>query len=119
MKKEIIAIGPILPLSFERAVLSALTERDSTYLIEELKILIKLEITGVIIYGSMAKCFNIHKAEQSDIDLLVLTNQEASGGIFGQAGNLEIDLHVQPRKSSIEDVAGNFVYSEGNRRNVE
>ncbi len=72
-----------------------------------------MKLTGIIIYGSMAHSINSQKIGESDIDLLVLVDEIATGGVFGQADNLEIDLHIQSRKDSLNDVVTNFICSEG------
>src|SRR5690606_21869824 len=110
MYRKIIAVGSILPKSLGLAIQAALTDNNYQNLVEELELLIKIKVTGIIVYGSMANSFNSQKIGESDVDLLILVDEIATGGIFGQADNLEIDLHIQSRSDSLNDVITNFIY---------
>jgi len=51
---------------------------------------------------------------ESDVDLLVLVSETASGGIFGRADNIEIDLHVHSRNAALSDPIDDWIiYAEG------
>ena len=113
MPKQIVAIGPNLPVSLGNAIRDALVKNNYHSLVMQLESLIQMKVTGIVLYGSMSKPIDPPQIGESDVDILVLVDEEATGGIFGRIENLEIDLHIQSRDTSINDIAANFIYSQG------
>ncbi len=107
-----IAVGPVLPPALGEAIKAAFREQNYAALVEQLEFIIGLTITGLLVYGSMAKDPRSVLAAKSDVDLLVLVEANASGGVFGRAGDVDMDLHVQTRRETLGDSAVNWIYAD-------
>jgi predicted nucleotidyltransferase len=114
MSEEIIAVGPILPLELGEAVKTAFRDDDYAVLVEQLESIVGKVITGLIVYGSMARRSQSRQIGGSDVDLLVLVQDAASGGVFGRADNIDIDLHVHSRNVALSGAIADWaLYAEG------
>ena len=114
MSEEIVAAGPVLPSQLARAVRSAFSEDDYGVLVEQLEAVIGKRVSGLIVYGSMAQRSRSRPIGDSDVDLLLLVQGTASGGVFGRADDIEIDLHVHSREAALSDpIADWILYAEG------
>lgn len=111
MADGVIAVGPVLPFALKYAVEAALGG-NCDELVRVLEKLLERRISGIIVYGSMSKSRRAELGE-SDVDLLVLVDEDATGGVFGLAEDLEIDLHVHSRRKFLDDLAGSFVFAGG------
>jgi hypothetical protein len=109
----IIAVGADLPDEFGRAVRVAFSDGDCSTLVAHLETAIGKSVTGIVVYGSMAARPLASELEDSDVDLLVLVEEAASGGVFGRTDGVEIDLHVQSRSATLSDPIANWIYAEG------
>lgn len=114
MSEEIIAVGPILPLKFGEAVRTAFCGDNCGALIEQFELLFGKVVTGLVVYGSMARPFPPYHIGESDVDLLVLVEEKACGGVWGLADKIEIDCRVHSRDGTLSDPIANWVlYAEG------
>jgi hypothetical protein len=103
MSEEILAVGPILPAKLGDAVRTALFGHDSGPLVEQLTSVLGTTVSGVIVYGSMARQSRSSQIAHSDVDLLVFVQEAACGGILGVAGDLQIDSHIHSRQAALSD----------------
>lgn len=113
MTEHIVAVGPDLPDSLACAIREGVDEQNPGVLVRHLESLIDLEISGLLIYGSLAGRASPRGIDQSDVDLLVLTAVDAVGGVFGTTQGIQVDLHVQAREQTLEDPVRNWVYADG------
>jgi len=113
MSADVIAVGPVLPSKLGEAVRTAFRDGNSRDLVEQLEAVLGRAVTGLVVYGSMAGPFPSSRVGDSDVDLLVLVQETASGGIFGRADDVEIDLHVQSRHATLADPITNWIYAGG------
>ena len=114
MSEEIVAAGPVLPSKLGEAVRIAFSEDNYSVLVEQLEGVIEKRVSGLIVYGSMAQRSRSRAIGESDLDLLLLVQGTASGGVFGRADTIEIDLHVHSRDAALSDPVADWVlYAEG------
>jgi hypothetical protein len=113
MSSEVVAVGPVLSKEFADALRAAFVAGNCTALVEQIQLAIRKTVTGVILYGGMAREPVAAELGESDVDLLVLVDEPASGGIFGSADGIQIDLHIQHRNQTISDPHTNWIYAEG------
>ena len=112
MPGHIVAVGPDLPAELAVSIQAALNLGHCEPLLRDLEQLIGLEISGVLVYGSLAGRVPPRNIGDSDVDLLVLTTTDAVGGVFGTAAGIQIDLHVQQRQHTLANPVENWVYAE-------
>jgi hypothetical protein len=113
MCSEVVAVGPDLPKELGEALRTAFRQENCTALVEQLEGLIRTTITGVMVYGSMARSSRATELGESDVDLLVLGDESVRGGVFGCADGVQVDLHIQNRNESLSDPNANWIYAEG------
>jgi predicted nucleotidyltransferase len=90
-----LAIGPDLPAELGRAlapVRDGDPRADIAAIVAALEQATGVAICGVILYGSHTQA---RATVTSDLDLLVLSPAEVTGGLWGQAAGVEIDAHVR------------------------
>ena len=114
MSEQIVAVGPVLPSKLGEALRTAFVDDDCSILIEQLELITRKVVSGLIVYGSMAKPLRSGHVGKSDVDLLLLVQEDVSGGVFGHADDIEVDLHVHSRAAALcEPVAEWVLYAEG------
>lgn len=113
MTRQAVAVGPRLPTELGVALRTAFRDGDPRALIFQLEAAIALPVTGLVVYGSQAHRSPSDGIGDSDVDLLVLVDEPAEGGVFGTADGIQVDLHVQSRAETFAEPSINCVYWEG------
>lgn len=73
----------------------------------EISGLLESEVYAVILYGSRARGT---ATAESDWDVLVLTGEVRSTGIFGESAGMDVDLHALPKSRLATLDPGDYVY---------
>lgn len=113
MSEQIVAVGPLLPDNLAQAMREAFRTGDNSSLVEQLARLTEIQVSGLVVYGSMGDRSLPAEIGSSDVDLLLLTDSPANGGVFGFTQDIQVDLHVQMRDSTLNDPATNWIYADG------
>lgn len=113
MGERVIAVGPFLPDSLAATLRECFRSGVSAPLVAALAQLVGADISGLIVYGSMAQKILPAQLGTSDVDLLVVTDTGATGGVFGTSVDVQVDLHVQTRLTTLADAPANWVYADG------
>lgn len=114
MQNRIIAAGPVLPLELGETVRNAFFNNAYPKLVAALERITGVSISGLIVYGSRASLTPATVFGDADVDLLVLVDEPALGGVFGRAGEVEIDLHLHSRDDALSGpIAEWALYSKG------
>lgn len=102
----VVAAGPVLSPSLGDAALEMLSGGTVDSLVREIETIIDLSVIGLFVFGSRADHLGATHGQAppstSDLDLLVVVEQPAVGGIWGDAGSLEIDAHVYGYQAAVE-----------------
>lgn len=102
----VVAAGPVLSPSLGEAALEMLSGGPVEPLVREIEATLGLSVMGLFIFGSRADRVGAAHGEAlpstSDLDLLVVVEQPATGGIWGDTGSLEIDAHVYGYQALVE-----------------
>lgn len=101
MNKRLAVVGPRLPEALGNLVRKAFIQDSYTPLVESLEDLLAVKVGGLIIYGSRAARPTGSPFGVSDVDLLVLADEPVTGGVFGLAGDVELDVHLDERRSAL------------------
>jgi hypothetical protein len=110
-----LAIGPELPAELGRAlapVRDGDPHADSAAIVAALERVTGVGICGVILYGSHTQA---RATATSDLDLLVLSPAEVTGGLWGQAAGVEIDAYVRNLGAVLEAPLEDWPHVAGGR----
>jgi hypothetical protein len=112
MNARPIAIGPVLAHAMADTLHHYFSSGDELPLVLYLRTLMPIPFSGLALYGSLAQRSIPAEIGHSDVDLLVLTDEPAHGGIFGFAREVQVDLHVQMRAETLADLERNGLYGD-------